>query len=209
MGIKKSMDRKLEEEIGEIEEEITERQQKLKGLKSRSKSRSKIRGGKRSGQMEEEPNPVPKKPKKGNKKKNRTDKRVKSSRVAKNKQSKKQPQNGKKKGRRSKSQPSRPNVPEVREIGRQVIQHKLALAPFQKLVHEIAREYNSDIRLSREAMLMLKTTSETFLMGFFSKAYEITMCSKRVTLMKRDLDALCSIVNLEKCKMKFLTKNIN
>jgi histone H3/H4 len=75
--------------------------------------------------------------------------------------------------------------------------------PFQRLVRYIAESIAAEkagdpdphvikpgeIRFQQSALEALQTVAERMLMELFEDAYRITACSKRVTLMLRDLHA--------------------
>lgn len=56
---------------------------------------------------------------------------------------------------------------------------------------------HTKFRMTNAASSLINTAIESVLVNLFAKAYQITLTSKRVTLMKRDLDALMTIINLD------------
>ena len=90
---------------------------------------------------------------------------------------------------------------------RKAITRNLQLSPLEMLIREIAREDHPDIKFQRDALLHLRSISETLLINVFAKANQITHASGRATLMKRDLDAFCSIINIEPVRVKFMSSN--
>lgn len=87
------------------------------------------------------------------------------------------------------------------------IKKNLQLSPLEALIRDLARNYSKDVKFQKEALLHLRSVSESLLISVFTKAYQITQVSGRATLMKRDLDAFCMIINLEPVKHKFLGSN--
>ena len=59
--------------------------------------------------------------------------------------------------------------------------------PFQRLVRDIARASNQDIRFSVHALKALQEASECYLTGLFEDSYLVTLHAKRVTLMAKDI----------------------
>lgn len=82
------------------------------------------------------------------------------------------------------------------------------MSPLDMLVREIARDIHPDIKFQREALFHLRSVSESFLISVFTKASQITKASNRATVMKRDFDAFCSIINLEEVVQKFRGSNL-
>lgn len=63
----------------------------------------------------------------------------------------------------------------------------IAKGPFQRIVREIARSENSDIRFTSHGLLALQEASETYLTSVFEDAYLLTLHAKRITLMPKDV----------------------
>ena len=59
--------------------------------------------------------------------------------------------------------------------------------PFQRLVRDIARASNQDIRFSSQALHALQEASECYLTALFEDSYLIALHAKRVTLMAKDM----------------------
>ena len=109
---------------------------------------------------------------------------------------------------RSTSQPNNneKNDPQLATM-KKAINHHLQLNPLEQMVRELARKHNPDIKFQRDAFFHLRSVSESFLISVFTKASQISKASGRVTLMKRDFDAFCSIVNLDEVMLNFRNSN--
>ena len=59
--------------------------------------------------------------------------------------------------------------------------------PFQRIVREIAKGCNNDLRFQSTALLGLQEAAEAFMTGIFEDSYLCTLHAKRVTLMPKDL----------------------
>jgi histone H3 len=59
--------------------------------------------------------------------------------------------------------------------------------PFQRLVREIMRGFNSELRISSTALLAMQEAAECYLSGLFDDAQQCAIHAKRVTLMLKDL----------------------
>ena len=59
--------------------------------------------------------------------------------------------------------------------------------PFQRLVREIAQDYESDIRFRSSAVLALQEAAEAYLVGIFGDTHLIASHAKRVTIMPKDI----------------------
>ena len=59
--------------------------------------------------------------------------------------------------------------------------------PFQRLVREIAQEFNNSPRFSASAVLALQEASEAYLVGLFQDAQLCAIHGKRVTVMSKDI----------------------
>ena len=63
----------------------------------------------------------------------------------------------------------------------------IAKGPFLRLVKEIARTTNADIRFSSQGVLALQESAEMYMTSLFEDAYLLTQHAKRMTLMPKDL----------------------
>lgn len=59
--------------------------------------------------------------------------------------------------------------------------------PFQRLVREIARGYNQEIRFSIQGLMALQESAECYLSGLFEDSFMCALHAKRVTLMAKDM----------------------
>ncbi|KAK4794878.1 hypothetical protein SAY86_012872 [Trapa natans] len=59
--------------------------------------------------------------------------------------------------------------------------------PFQRLVHEIAHSFQTDMRFQSHAVLALQEGAEAYLVGLFEDANLCAIHSKRVTIMPKDI----------------------
>lgn len=84
-----------------------------------------------------------------------------------------------------------------------IISKHLQLSPLEKLLKELIKAERPNFTISKEASLQFRSCCEAVLINIFTKVNQITHASRRVTLMKRDLDAFCSIINLDNIRMKF------
>merc|ERR1711907_699984 len=83
----------------------------------------------------------------------------------------------------------RPGTKALREIKKyqkttELLVRKL---PFQRLVREIAHEYNADLMFQAQALLALQESAETYMVGVFEDTNLAAIHGKRVTIMPRDL----------------------
>jgi len=60
-------------------------------------------------------------------------------------------------------------------------------APFQRLVREIAHEFNDDLRFQQSAVDALQEASESYLVGLFEDTNLCAIHGKRVTIMPKDI----------------------
>jgi len=101
-----------------------------------------------------------------------------------------------KKSKNSKKQKKRPKThkPKKRKknllTGQKEPTHKIPLAPFKRILKEIIHEQNPEMRVTAEAFDFFKALAEMNLVKVFEQGNEITLNSKRVTLMPRDLRTL-------------------
>ena len=63
----------------------------------------------------------------------------------------------------------------------------IRMAPFQRLVREIAQDYKTDIRFQSAAILALQEASEAYLVGLFEDTNLCAVHAKRVTIMPKDM----------------------
>ena len=83
----------------------------------------------------------------------------------------------------------RPGTVALREIrryqkGTELLIRKL---PFQRLVKEIVRSFNLDLRLQSTAILCLQEAAEAYLVGLFEDTNLCAIHARRVTIMPRDV----------------------
>ena len=62
--------------------------------------------------------------------------------------------------------------------------------PFQRLVREIAAEFNIDLRFQGKALMALQEAAENFLVKVFDYSNLIALNAKRVTVMPKDIQLL-------------------
>lgn len=82
----------------------------------------------------------------------------------------------------------RPGTVALREI-RRIQQGTELLIPAQtmkRLIRELASEYHSDIRITKDAYLALRTAAETFIIGLFADGMDEAVFAKRKTLTLRE-----------------------
>lgn len=77
----------------------------------------------------------------------------------------------------------------LREIKRMQMKTEVIIPrmPFQRLVRDIARGSNQEIRFSSQALLALQEAAECYLAGVFEDSYLCALHAKRVTLMVKDI----------------------
>ena len=83
----------------------------------------------------------------------------------------------------------RPGTVALREIrryqkGTELLIRKL---PFLRLVKEIVRSYNDELRCQSTAVLCLQEAAEAYLIGLFEDTNLCAIHARRVTIMPRDL----------------------
>lgn len=83
----------------------------------------------------------------------------------------------------------RPGVCALREIRRYQKTTDLLIRklPFQRLVREIAQNFQADLRFQSDAILALQESSEAYLTRLFEDAYMCSLHSKHLTLRVQDL----------------------
>eukprot|EP00798_Chlamydomonas_sp_ICE-L_P009353 gene9353-biopygen9273 len=83
----------------------------------------------------------------------------------------------------------RPGTVALREIRKYQKSTDLLIRklPFQRLVREIAQDFNTDLRFQSSAVLALQEASEAYLVGLFEDCNLAAIHAKRVTIMPKDL----------------------
>ena len=83
----------------------------------------------------------------------------------------------------------KPGTVVLREIKRyqKTTQLLLPRAPFQRLVREVCKEMDPDLRFAQSALTALQESTEAYLVGLFEDANMCCVHSKRVTLTKQDM----------------------
>ena len=83
----------------------------------------------------------------------------------------------------------RPGDVALREIRKYQKSTELLIrkAPFQRLIREIVREFNTDMRFQSTALLALQEASEAYLVGLFEDTNLCAIHAHRVTIMPRDM----------------------
>ena len=83
----------------------------------------------------------------------------------------------------------RPGTVALREIRRYQKSTDLLLRklPFQRLVREIASEYQTDLRFQASAIEALQEATEAYMVSMFEYANLCAIHAKRVTVMNKDL----------------------
>ena len=84
----------------------------------------------------------------------------------------------------------KPGTVALREIKRYQKSTDLLLprAPFQRLVRDICRDIDSDLRFQAQALMALQESAEAYLTGVFEDANLCSIHAQRVTLMKKDME---------------------
>jgi histone H3 len=59
--------------------------------------------------------------------------------------------------------------------------------PFQRLVREIAQDFNTDLRFQSSTVLALQEAAEAYLVGLFEDTQLCAIHAKRVTIMPVDM----------------------
>jgi histone H3 len=83
----------------------------------------------------------------------------------------------------------RPKSKQLREIKKYQSTTDLLLpkAPFQRLIREIARNKQPDIKFRQSALEALQEASEAFVIGMMEDGLLCTVHAQRVTLMRKDI----------------------
>jgi histone H3 len=77
----------------------------------------------------------------------------------------------------------------LREIRRYQKSSELLMRklPFQRLVREIAQNFQDDLRFQSTAILALQEASEAYLVSLFEDTNLVAIHAKRVTIMPKDI----------------------
>ena len=83
----------------------------------------------------------------------------------------------------------KPGTVALREIGRYQKSTELLFCklPFQRLVHEIAQEFKTDLCFQSSAVAALQEATEAYLVGLFEDTNLCAIHAKRVTIMPKDI----------------------
>jgi len=83
----------------------------------------------------------------------------------------------------------RPGTVALRDIRRYQKSTALLLRklPFQRLVREIAQDFQSDLRFRSSAMMALQEASEAYIVGLFEDTNLCAIHAKRVTVFPKDM----------------------
>lgn len=83
----------------------------------------------------------------------------------------------------------RPGTVALREIRRYQKTGNLLVPklPFQRLVREIVKDYNTDLRIQAAALGALQEASEAYLTGLFEDTNLCAIHARRVTIMSKDM----------------------
>ena len=83
----------------------------------------------------------------------------------------------------------RPGTVALREIRKYQKSTELLIRkiPFQRLVREVCRTLNPELRFQSQALLALQEGAESYLVNMFSQCNDICLHSKRVTLQPKDI----------------------
>ncbi|XP_042070325.1 uncharacterized protein LOC102299975 [Haplochromis burtoni] len=89
----------------------------------------------------------------------------------------------------------RPGTVALREIRRYQKSTELLICklPFQRLVREIAQDFNTDLRFQSSAVMALQEASEAYLVGLVEDTNLCAIHAKRVTIMPKDIQLACRI----------------
>lgn len=92
-------------------------------------------------------------------------------------------------GRGKKPHRYRPGTVALREIRRYQKSHELLIRklPFQRLVREIAHDFNTHLRFQGSAVLALQEAAEAYLVGLFEDTNLACIHAKRVTIRPLDI----------------------
>jgi histone H3 len=70
--------------------------------------------------------------------------------------------------------------------------------PFQRVVRQIANDFQNELRFQSTAILALQEAAEAYLVGLFQDTNLIALHAKRVTIMPKDLQ-LARRIRGERC----------
>lgn len=70
--------------------------------------------------------------------------------------------------------------------------------PFQRLVREIAQDYNTNLRFQQESILALQDASEAYMVDILCKSNRAAIHAKRITLMDKDIKVIHEILETPK-----------
>lgn len=89
----------------------------------------------------------------------------------------------------------RPGTVALREIRKYQKSTELLIRklPFQRFVREVAQDYKTDLRFQASALMALQEASEAFLVGVFEESNLAAIHAKRVTVMPKDINLVCTI----------------
>ncbi|XP_020590471.1 histone H3.v1-like [Phalaenopsis equestris] len=76
---------------------------------------------------------------------------------------------------------------EIRKYQRSTTELLIRRLPFQRLVLEIAQDFNTDLRFQSSSVVALQEASEAYLVGIFEDANICAIHGKRVTIMPKDV----------------------
>ena len=84
----------------------------------------------------------------------------------------------------------RPGTVALREIKKYQKSTDLLLpfAPFQRLVREITKGIDHDLRFQSQALIALQESAEAYLVGLFEDSQLCAIHANRVTVLKKDID---------------------
>ena len=83
----------------------------------------------------------------------------------------------------------RPGTVAIREIRKYQKSTELLIKklPFQRLVREIAQDFNSNLRFQTSAISALQEASESYIVGLFEDTNLCAIHARRVTIMPKDI----------------------
>ena len=83
----------------------------------------------------------------------------------------------------------RPGTVALREIRKYQKTTDLLIkkAPFQRLVREVAQDFQAELRFQSSAVMALQEASEAFLVGLFEDTNLCAIHARRVTIMPKDM----------------------
>ena len=83
----------------------------------------------------------------------------------------------------------RPGTVAIREIRKYQKTTDLLIKklPFQRVVREIAQDFNSNLRFQSSAVIALQEATESYVVGLFEDTNLCAIHAKRVTIMPKDM----------------------